>query len=263
MPKRILKAIWISICWWWRLPRWVKLGKIVIIASCILCIPVVEWFQERLVYRKIYSSYYEHFYESYHKQRIEDSQAKYYASYYADFYAKYYSSADFRANQSYNLPSANSYTIAYPNSSPVAALSINKQGLTLIKSYEGLSLEPYYDAGGKLTIGYGHLIKPGEFYTKITEVEAHALLQQDMKVAEAYVKRFVKVSLQPNQFAALVSLVYNVGPGNFRTSGLLEAVNQQDSDRITREFRRWDHVNGRKIKGLTRRRLEESNLFGS
>src|SRR5690606_33864855 len=108
------------------------------------------------------------------------------ADYYADFYASYYSSPAFRTNMQNALPSATTETVAYPADSVIASLMVDARGLTLLKEFEGLRLEPYHDVGGKLTIGYGHLIKPGEFYTAISEQEAEALLREDLKVAEAF-----------------------------------------------------------------------------
>ena len=39
---------------------------------------------------------------------------------------------------------------------------VTQEGLDLIKRFEGLRFEPYRDAAGLLTIGYGHLIRDGE-----------------------------------------------------------------------------------------------------
>jgi len=71
---------------------------------------------------------------------------------------------------------------------------ISKKGLELIKSFEGLRLKPYYCSAGKLTIGYGHVIRKGENYPHekaITEAEAENLLVKDVKHAEAVVDRLV------------------------------------------------------------------------
>ncbi|MCH2546229.1 MAG: lysozyme [Alphaproteobacteria bacterium] len=145
----------------------------------------------------------------------------------------------------------------------MAKREINSAGLELIKSFEGLRLEPYEDAGGKLTIGYGHLIKPGEYFTAITEEEAHALLREDVRVAEAYVKRYVHVKLNHNQFSALGSRGYNIGPGNFRNSTMLTLLNMGKGDRAASEFPRWNKVGTTTLRGLTRRRLAEQSLFES
>lgn len=256
--------LWVLARWtarqWWRLPPWLKGTKVLIILALIISIPAIDGARQWLHYREVYSTYYDHFHASYSKTQ-KRPQADYYADYYATFYAKYYSSSEYRMSLKYALPSASKETISFPSESPLAAESINVAGLNLIKSFEGLELEPYMDAGGKLTIGYGHLIKPGEFFTDISESAATELLREDVKVAEAYVKRYVKVKLNSNQFAALVSLVYNIGPGNFRKSTLLKLLNKGLGDRASHEFLRWNKVGSKTLDGLTRRRKAERDLF--
>jgi lysozyme len=256
--------LWIASRWtarmWWRSPRWFKWTKIIVIAVVVASLPLIDATRQWLYYREIYSSYYDHFYAEYSKTQ-PPLYANYYADYYADFYANYYSSPAYRLSLRYALPSATEENVSYPEQSPVASQRINNAGLALIKSFEGLELEPYADAGGKLTVGYGHLIKPGEFFTRISEQQAHELLRDDVRVAEAYVKRYVKVKLNDNQFAALVSLVYNIGPGNFRRSTLLSQLNKGLGDKAANEFVRWNKVGTRTLKGLTRRREAEQKLF--
>jgi RHS repeat-associated protein len=46
-----------------------------------------------------------------------------------------------------------------------ANMDLSKRGLNCIKSYEGLKTSVYLDSAGKATIGYGHLIKPGEDFS--------------------------------------------------------------------------------------------------
>ena len=67
---------------------------------------------------------------------------------------------------------------------------------------------------GTLTIGYGHVrgVKPGQ---QINAKKAERYLKQDVSKAVKAVKKHVKVNLKQNEFAALVSFVYNVGEGNF------------------------------------------------
>ena len=47
---------------------------------------------------------------------------------------------------------------------------VTQEGLDLIKRLEGFRLEPYLDAARLATVGYGHLVRPGEeFGERITE----------------------------------------------------------------------------------------------
>jgi lysozyme len=138
---------------------------------------------------------------------------------------------------------------------------INEEGLNLIKSFESLRLNVYDDGVGVKTIGYGHAIRPGEKFTKITPAQAEALLRSDLHVAESAVGNGVKVPLSDNQYAALVSLVFNIGAGAFSGSTLLRRLNQRDYAGAANEFLKWNKGGGRVMAGLTRRRTAERELF--
>lgn len=137
---------------------------------------------------------------------------------------------------------------------------INDAGLALIKSFEGFRAQPYQDAGGVWTIGYGHTDDVTADTPSITEAEATLLLQQDLSNVEAMVDTYVEASLNDNQFAALVSLTYNCGtaPLHGTLGELLNVGNFKDA---INEFQKWDHVNGKTIVGLTKRRYAEKALF--
>jgi len=95
----------------------------------------------------------------------------------------------------------------------------------LIKGFEGFSPKAYLCPAGVPTIGYGHTgnVRPED---TVTQTEADALLEKDLEKFEAGVRKLVKVPLNDNQFAALVSFAYNVGLGNLGTSTLLKQLNE-------------------------------------
>lgn len=91
-----------------------------------------------------------------------------------------------------------------------------ERGLALIKESEGLRLSTYLDAVGKPTIGYGHLIRPGEtFNGPISQQQAEALLRKDLADTEQGIAKAVRVSITQGQFDALASFVFNLGRGGF------------------------------------------------
>ncbi len=130
----------------------------------------------------------------------------------------------------------------------------------IIKEFEGLRLKAYKCPAGVLTIGYGHT-KGVKLNQSISEKEADRLFAQDIKEFEGYVDRFVKVPLTANQHEALVSFVYNIGPGAFMHSTLLRKLNASDYTGAAKEFIRWNKAGGKVLKGLTRRRQAEQKLF--
>ena len=137
----------------------------------------------------------------------------------------------------------------------------SQDGVDLIKSFEGLKLTAYRDPVGVLTIGYGTTtgVSPG---MKITQSQAEAYLKQDLSRFEQAVKDDVKVSLNKDQFAALVSFTYNVGEGALTSSTLLRLLNQGDYQGAADQFLRWNKGDGGvELAGLTRRRKAERALF--
>jgi len=138
---------------------------------------------------------------------------------------------------------------------------ISQKGLDLIKSFEGFSETVYKCPAGKDTIGYGHLLRPGESFESITREQAEDLLRKDVDFAEDVVDKYVNVPLSQGQYDALVSFVYNLGERNFRDSTLLRKLNSKDYEGAANEFNRWVYASGRKLKGLERRRAQERELF--
>jgi len=144
---------------------------------------------------------------------------------------------------------------------------ISDNGLKFIMRREGLSLVQYYDSAGLPTIGYGHLIKAGESFTKITNERAAELLKQDAQLTVIAINQLVKVDLTQGQFDALASFVFNVGIGAFKNSTLLKKLNAGDYTGAKAEFNKWDKItlNGQKVSntGLAYRRKLESELWGA
>lgn len=137
-------------------------------------------------------------------------------------------------------------------------------GIAMIKQFEGLRTTAYKDGGGIWTIGYGHTsdanfkVTPG---STITEQRAEELLRLDLREAERAVDTLVTVSLNDNQFAALVSFVFNVGTGAFAKSTLLKKLNKGDYASVPGELLKWVNDNGKKVSGLVNRRNAEGGLW--
>lgn len=136
----------------------------------------------------------------------------------------------------------------------------NQAGVDLIKYSEGFVNHAYRDAIGVWTIGYGHTkdVHDGQH---VDESEAEALLRQDLAEAEGAVSRLVKVDINDNQFAALVSFVFNVGQGNLAKSTLLKDINAGKLDDVPDEFLKWNKAGGKILPGLTIRRKREAELW--
>ena len=149
---------------------------------------------------------------------------------------------------------------------------VNDAALDLICEFEGFVATWYPDPahGWKVpTVGYGHTDAAGEpkfaatKTKKFTKAEARLILERDLAQYAAVVRKSVHVDLTPNQFGALVSFTYNLGPSNFLKSTLLKKLNKGDYEGAANEFARWNRAGGKVLNGLIRRRAAEAALFRS
>jgi len=151
---------------------------------------------------------------------------------------------------------------------------------SLIKFFEGYSYIPYLCPAGYWTIAWGHVIVVNgrqlkgdadamlafQIYRKpLKREEAEEIFRTDMIAFTVKVLALVKVPLNSNQMASLVSFAYNVGVGNFSTSTLLRKLNKGDYDCVPKELRRWVYgtVDGKrkKLNGLVNRREKEAEYW--
>jgi len=146
---------------------------------------------------------------------------------------------------------------------------IGTKGLDLIKSFEGLKLKPYLCPANVPTVGYGSTFYENDKKVKltdpsITEQRASELLLDSLKGFERYVDSYCRDDINQNQFDALVSFCYNLGPANLKSSTLLKKANVNPNDpTIAQEFLKWNKAGGKALKGLTKRRQAESDLYFS
>jgi lysozyme len=140
-------------------------------------------------------------------------------------------------------------------------------GINMIKTFEGLRLKPYACPAGIPTIGYGNTFYENGTKVKlsdpaITEERATELLKNSLISFEKYVDSYCIDTITQNQFDALVSFCYNVGPGNLKKSSLLKKVNVNPNDETIRDaFMKWITGGGKVLKGLVRRRTAEADLY--
>lgn len=145
------------------------------------------------------------------------------------------------------------------------SMKISQVGVDLISSFEDTKLEAYDDGVGVWTIGIGTTIYPNGVKVKKGDVctleQAKSYFANDLNRFESSVNNLVKVPLSQNQFDALVSLVYNIGSGNFGSSTLLKKLNVKDYQGAADQFLVWNKGGGKVLKGLVRRREAERALF--
>ena len=145
-------------------------------------------------------------------------------------------------------------------------MSINKAGLDLIKEFEGFRSAAYVDPVGVLTIGYGTTAAAGVGITpqmgmKISEPQAEAYLVKALDKFGALIKPHISAPINENEWAAFMSLAYNIGPGAFAKSSALRKFNAGDKRGAANAILLWNRAGGRVMKGLERRRAAERALF--
>lgn len=140
-----------------------------------------------------------------------------------------------------------------------------RNGIELVKSYEGLQLKAYLCPANVWTIGYGNTfyedgtkVQEGDV---ITRERAEELLEFVYDKFEFEVVEMVKVPITENQLGALVSFAFNLGSGALKKSTLLKLVNVQDFSGAADEFLKWTRAGGKVLNGLVRRRSAERDLF--
>jgi len=134
------------------------------------------------------------------------------------------------------------------------------EGVALIQKFEGCELEAYKCPADVWTIGYGHTKGVVEGM-KITKEEAEQMLVDELHEYENYINKYVNVALSQNQFDALVSWVYNLGPANLTASTMLKVLNNGEYEEVPAQMKRWNKAGGKVLDGLVRRREAEALLY--
>lgn len=138
----------------------------------------------------------------------------------------------------------------------------------IIKPWEGERFMAYPDpgtGGAPWTVCYGHTgpdVVRGKTYTL---AECEAFLDEDMREANAAVRRCLPMPMLVQVEAALTSAAFNIGPRVVCGSTLQRKAKDNDWPGACAELDRWKHAGGRVMRGLVLRRADERKLceFGT
>jgi lysozyme len=138
-----------------------------------------------------------------------------------------------------------------------------------------IGLQPKLDAAGIWTEGYGHaMVLNGKFmdmkkyptlisilpYTKVrTNKEAEDLLKEDVSTREVQVNNWLKVTLEQNQFDALLLHTFNCG----KSDTLYRLINANTDNNTLKNWwiNHYIKAGGKELKGLKLRRLDEWEIW--
>ena len=124
----------------------------------------------------------------------------------------------------------------------------SERGKENIKKEETLKLRAYTIGDGMISIGWGHAEKIGHSRFKkgdiITKEVANQLFNRDIKAVEASIKRMfmewerkgIKRKITQDQFDALVSMAYNMGPNGLRKSQVVYHIKMGDYEKAGKKI---------------------------
>lgn len=143
---------------------------------------------------------------------------------------------------------------------------VNKAGLDLIKEFEGFRAHAYDDGVGVWTIGYGTTARAGVGINPvpgmtISHEEAEWYLEKTLAKFAEKIRPAITAPINENEWAAFLSLAYNIGPTAFKRSSALRHFNNGDKFMAAKAILLWNKAGGKVMRGLQRRREAERKLF--
>ncbi len=144
---------------------------------------------------------------------------------------------------------------------------IIEPALKLIRRTEKLSLTAYQgkaDKPGVLTIGYGHVIRPGEEWMKagITEKQAEEIFADDVAKHSAHIQSDLgKVPLNDFEYGALASFCFNLGARALTTApSVVNVMRNGEKEKGLMNLYKFSISDKKYRDGLFYRRLTEIYL---
>jgi len=130
-------------------------------------------------------------------------------------------------------------------------------------------LKPYELGDGKVTIGYGHT---GDNKEDITYAQALSYLKEDIleardglnRILDAWEEQGINPDIDQGKYNAMVSMIFNMGIGNFRMSNFIQLVKQNKIEEASNEILKTNLKYGDSNEdraGLKNRRAREKQMF--
>ncbi|WP_427788755.1 glycoside hydrolase family protein [Brevundimonas diminuta] len=137
---------------------------------------------------------------------------------------------------------------------------VSREGLLLIKSFEGFRPRTVLRRDGTPVIGYGHSrsARPGAV---VTEAEAELLLQYDLMPIVALLNERVRLPLNQHQFDALASFIFSIGLERFEGSDVQARLDASAPSEAAVALSAWPERASPPVDALYRRRSAERALF--
>ena len=150
-------------------------------------------------------------------------------------------------------------------------MTIPKQAIDLIASFEGFRAKPYNDGVGIATIGYGTTVYPSGIKVKLTdkpiaEAIARQYMQGDLLMRWTRLSKTIPywAEMNANQRSALLSFAYNLGIGFYGSPGfnsITQALKVKNWAAIPDVLLKYRNPGSAVEAGLKRRRIAEGDLW--
>lgn len=131
----------------------------------------------------------------------------------------------------------------------------------VIAYHEGYIPKTYADPIGIPTVCYGQTgqaARPGAEYTL---EECEGMLATEAVEVMTRLDKCLQAPLEPHEWAALVSLSYNVGTGAICSSTIARLIKAGEPAAVwCEQFPRWVYAGGKVLPGLVKRRVAEREL---
>ncbi len=129
----------------------------------------------------------------------------------------------------------------------------------IVVRWEGTRLDPYRDLVGVWTVCTGETRVAMRPYT---QAQCDGLLREALEsdYAPAVLKAVPGLRERPHQYAASISLAYNIGASAFARSSTARRFNAGDWWGGCEAFLMWNKAGGRVVAGLDRRRRDERSM---
>lgn len=137
---------------------------------------------------------------------------------------------------------------------------VSREGVLLIKSFEGFRPRAVARSDGQWVIGYGHTRSAREG-ARVTEAEAELLMQYDLLPVVKAVDQHIRVPLNQHQFDALASFAFSIGADRFAASDVVQQLNAGAAHQAAASMSQWS--DDAAAEKPTRRRSAEHALFNA
>ena len=130
-----------------------------------------------------------------------------------------------------------------------------------IATQEGYRQEAYIPVPGDVpTLGFGATegVRMGDTTTPVRSLQR--LLEEVDTIYAQGVRACVTAPVYQYEFAAFVSLAYNIGVKAFCGSTVVKRVNAQEYQGACDAILMWNKAGGKVLRGLERRRKEEKEI---